>query len=102
MVAPSSEDEHKVVMVFIGGCIVERVPFGMVERTEIVRGGTEQLVVQTDSAFLGLLITYGFESVHRLPRYFFRWSASRRALGSDQLKASARYARFRVGSVVSQ
>lgn len=60
MVAPSFEDEHKVVMVLIGGRIIERVPFGMVERTEIVRGGAEQFVVQTDSAFLGLLITYGF------------------------------------------
>lgn len=102
MFAPPFEDDHQVVMVLIGGSIVERVPFGMVERAEIVGSGTEQLVVQTDSAFLGLLITYGFESVHSLPRYFFRWSASRNALGSDQLNASARYSRFRVGSVVSQ
>lgn len=52
-------------MVLIGGRIVECVPFGMVERAEIVRGGTEQFVVQTDSAFLGLLITYCFELGHR-------------------------------------
>lgn len=57
MVAPPFEDDHQIVMVLIGGRIIERVPFGMVERAEIVRGGTEQFVVQTDSAFLSLLIT---------------------------------------------
>lgn len=102
MVAPPFEDDHKVVMVLIGGRIVERVPFGIVKRAEIVGGGTEQFVVQTDSALIRLLIAFGFERLHSVSRYCFRWSASRSALGSDQLNASARYARFRVGSVVSQ